>query len=194
VALRDGSTVRIRPVHPDDEPLLLEFLRSLDERSLASRFFTGAPNLEADARALAEVDGRRRFGLLALRGEECRPVAHACYAAIDDDTVEVAFEVNHELQDHGLGTILLFRLAEHAAENGFTGMVAEVMPGNRAMIEVFCDSGLKVAVRREPDSVVVEMATSPMSAAIGRRVGAATPASVGSNACVGASDEVRSGS
>ena len=168
VVLRDGSTVALRPVVPDDEQLLLDFFGSLDERSLAFRFFTGAPNLKAVAQTLAEVDQSRRFGLLALRGPERRPVGHGFYAAIDDERAEVAFAVSHELQGHGLGSILLAQLSERAAEVGFTTFVADVLPENHAMASMFRHSGLPVKVRSEPEAIAVEMPTSSAPEAIAR--------------------------
>lgn len=168
VVLRDGSTVALRPVQKDDEQLLLDFFGSLDERSLAFRFFTGAPNLKEVAQVLAAVDQGRRFGLLALRGPQRRPVGHGFYAAIDDGRAEVAFAVSPELQGHGLGTILLAQLSERAAEIGFTTLVADVLPQNHRMISMFRDSGLPVVVRAEPEAVVVEMPTSSEPEAVAR--------------------------
>jgi RimJ/RimL family protein N-acetyltransferase len=168
VVLRDGSTVTLRPVRADDAPLLLEFFRTLDERSLAFRFFTGAPGLERVTRMLADVDHERRFGLVALRGAERRPVGHGFFAAIDDELVEIAFAVGTPLQGKGLGTVLLAQLAERALEVGFERMVADVLPANHAMISMFRDSGFPVEVRSEAESVVVEMPTSPTPESIAR--------------------------
>lgn len=168
VVLRDGSTVGLRPVRPEDAPVLLDFFRSLDERSLAFRFFTGAPDLEDVAQILADVDYERRFGLLAVHGEERRPVGHGFFAAIDDETVEIAFAVSRALQGHGLGSVLFAQLAERAAEGGFGRMVADVLPENHAMVSMFRHSGFPVEVRAEPGSVIVEMPTSPDPEAIAR--------------------------
>jgi succinyl-CoA synthetase alpha subunit/RimJ/RimL family protein N-acetyltransferase len=168
VVLRDGSTVALRPVEPDDEQLLLDFFGSLDERSLAFRFFTGAPNLKEVATKLAAVDQSRSFGLLALRGPERRPVGHGFYAAIDDERAEVAFAVSPELQGHGLGTILLAQLGERAAEVGFTTLVADVLTQNHRMVSMFRHSGLPVTVSSEPGALVIEMPTSGEPEAIAR--------------------------
>jgi succinyl-CoA synthetase alpha subunit/ribosomal protein S18 acetylase RimI-like enzyme len=160
VVLRDGSTVTLRPVRPEDEGLLLEFFEGLDMSSLAFRFFTGAPALRGVARALADVDGARRFGLLALRGPAGRVVGHGFLAGIDDDRAEIAFAVATELQGCGLGSILLAQLSEEAAAGGYSTLVAEVMPANHAMISMFRDSGLPVEVRAEPEAVEVVMPAS----------------------------------
>ena len=168
VVLRDGSTVALRPVRPEDEPLLLEFYRSLDERSLAFRFFTGAPNLKASAQILAEVDYGRRFGLLAFRGPEPHPVGHGFFAGYGADKAEVAFAVSAELQGHGLGSILLAQLAERAAEAGISTFVADVLPENHRMVSMFRASGFPTEVHAEPEAIVVEMPTSLSPAAIAR--------------------------
>lgn len=168
VVLRDGSTVSLRPVRPDDAPLLLALFGALDERSLAFRFFTGAPDLEDAAQILADIDYERRFGLLALRGEARSPVGHGFFAAVDDDLVEIAFAVSPALQGQGLGSVLLAQVAERAAEAGFARMVADVLPENHAMISMFRHSGFPVEVRAEPESVLVEMPTSPDPEAIAR--------------------------
>lgn len=168
IVLRDGSTVSLRPVRPEDAPLLRDFLGSLDERSLAFRFFTGAPDLDEMARLLADVDYERRFGLLARRGTETRPVGHGFFAAIDDETAEIAFAVSPALQGNGLGSVLLAQLAERAAEDGFERLVADILPENHAMISMFRHSGFAIEVRAEPGSVVVEMPTSPAPEAIAR--------------------------
>lgn len=168
IVLRDGSTVSLRPVRPGDASLLRELFSSLDERSLAFRFFTGAPDLDDTARMLADVDYERRFGLVALRGAERRPVGHGFFAAIDEKLVEIAFAVSPALQGNGLGSVLLAQLAERAAEDGFERMVADILPENHAMISMFRHSGLPVEVRAEPDSVLVEMPTSPTPEAIAR--------------------------
>ena len=168
VVLRDGSTVTLRPLRPEDEGALLAFFESLDERSLAFRFFTGAPNLRGAAEVLSDVDQERRFGLLALRGPEERVVGHGFFAAIDAERAEVAFAVAAELQGHGLGSILLAQLAERAAEEGLTTFVADVLPQNHAMLAMFRDGGFPVVVRSEPEAIVVEMPISTAPQAIER--------------------------
>ncbi len=52
---------------------------------------------------------------------------------------EVAVEVADELHGDGLGTILLARLAQIAERRGIARFVAEVLPENRAMLDVFRD-------------------------------------------------------
>ena len=168
VVLRDGSTVSLRPVRPEDAPVLRQFFDSLGERSLAFRFFTGAPNVRESARILAEVDYRERFGLIAFRGTDPRPVGHGFFGRFDVSKAEVAFAVADDLQGHGLGSILLAQLAERAAEVGVATLVAEVLPENHAMVGMFRASGFPVEVHSEPEAVIVEMPTSLSPDAVAR--------------------------
>jgi acetyl coenzyme A synthetase (ADP forming)-like protein len=160
VALRDGSTVHVRPVRPSDQPDLLRFLEGLSTDSVGLRFFAAGVDLRAAAKWAAQVDYRDRLGLLALTGADHRIVGHAVYERTGTDRAEVAFEVADALQGQGLGTILLAHLAEAAEEQAVSVFEAEVLPQNHRMIEVFRESGFGVRMRSQPDLVVVEIPTS----------------------------------
>jgi acetyl coenzyme A synthetase (ADP forming)-like protein len=164
VVLRDGSTVRLRPVRPEDEAALREFFAALDARSRAFRFFSGAVDVERVATSLADVDYGERYGLVAVRGED-RVIGHGLYVGGPGDRAEVAFAIAAEMQGKGLGTILLAHLAEVAGEHGYATFVADVLPQNRRMIEMFRESGLPTQVRSEPGVLRVEMPTSFSAAA-----------------------------
>jgi GNAT superfamily N-acetyltransferase len=79
------------------------------------------------------------------------------YAKGPTDAVEVAFAVADAVQGHGLGTILLGQISGVAAANGYPTLVAEVLPDNHQMLDVFADSGLPLHVRAEPGVVHVRM-------------------------------------
>jgi len=160
VALRDGSTVHVRPARAGDRDALLEFLRELSPDSRMLRFFTGAANLEWAADRLSEVDHRDRVTLLATAGSAGHVVAHATYIKTAAERAEVAFAIADALQGRGLGTILLGQLAEMAEGSGIRLFEAQVLPNNRRMIDMFRESGFPVSMRSEPGAVVVEFPTS----------------------------------
>jgi len=149
VALRDGSTVRVRPIRSDDEPGLLRFLDRLSGSSRWFRFFSAGTDLESAARWAVDVDYHGRYGVLATTGRDARVVGHATYAAADGEgPAEVAFAIADELQGKGLGTVLLAHLALAAGEIGIERFVAEVLPENESMIDVFRESGFPVTTSR----------------------------------------------
>ena len=159
VVLRDGSTVHVRPVRPDDEEALHEFLDGLSMDSRWLRFFGGA-NIAMQAKAAADVDYRNRYGVVATSGGDDQIVAHAEYVTLDEQRAEVAFEIADPLQGQGLGTILLAHLATAAGQNGIRTFEAEVLPQNYRMLSVFRESGFPAEVRAMPDAINVELPTS----------------------------------
>ena len=160
VALRDGSTLHVRPVTAADEPALTEFLAALSLQSRAFRFFSAGTNPAVAARHAVRVDYRESFGLLALTSG--RVVGHAMYVRCKPDAVEVAFAVADEMQGRGLGTVLLAHIAAAAAANGFELLEAEVLPENHRMLDVFSESGFPLEIRAEPGIVHVRT-TSTLS-------------------------------
>ena len=149
VELRDGSTVRVRPVRADDVEALTTFLRALSPDARRYRFF-GSVNLESAARAMAAGGGPEDHGLVALTGAAERIIGHAQYVrAPGAAQAEVAFAVADAFQGRGLGTLLLAHLAEHAHMAGVELLDAEVMADNRRMIDVFRASGFPVLLRNE---------------------------------------------
>lgn len=157
VWLRDGSWVAVRPVCGEDEAALRSFLAGLCTQARYLRFFTGAVDVTSAA-SLAAFTGPDRYGLLA-HDEAGVLVGHALYIQLDDTRAEVAVEVADHLHDRGLGTILIERLASVAEEHGITHLIAEVLPQNNQMLDVFRD-GFDARVVLRDGSDAVEFPTS----------------------------------
>ena len=170
VALRDGSTVRVRPVREGDWDAMLAFFQRLTPESQYFRFFSGASNFEPAADWATKVDYANRFGLVATTGPDERIVAHAAWQRSDEDPTraEVAFVNADDFQGRGLGTILLAHLAETAEDLEVLVFEAEVLPENHRMIEVFRQSGFQVSLQLEPGVIKVEFPTSFSAAALER--------------------------
>jgi len=95
-------------------------------------------------------------------------VAHGASYRIGTSRAEVAFLVTDSWQGRGLGALLFSRLTEVAQQRGVATLVADVLPGNRAMIAVFERSGYPVEVRWSAHSVEVEIDVTPHVAALAR--------------------------
>jgi len=159
VALRDGSTVRIRPVAPADRPGIEAFLAGLSERSVAFRFF-GHPSLDWMLDWSLDVDYSNRYALIATTGERQGVVAHGAYVRTGPGRAEVAFTVAEEWQGSGIATIMLAHLALAAEARGIDTFAAVVLPANHQMIGVFRDSGFPLALRSGEGLIEVELPTS----------------------------------
>jgi len=167
VVLRDGSTVCVRPVRPDDAAAVRSFLAGLSDESRYLRFF-GYPNLEQAVRWAVECDGEQRFGLVAVAGVAGHVVAHGGWQRERDhpERAEVAMAIADAWQGRGLGTILLGQLAEAAEQDGVTQFAAEMLPHNHRMVQVFRDSGFQVTLRSLPGVLLAELPTSLTAAAL----------------------------
>ena len=119
MALRDGSTVHVRPVRSGDREPLQTFFEGLSESSRAFRFFSGGADMSSATGIAVDVDYADHYGLVATRDEPTHVVGHGmAYTRSGRERAEVAFAIADELQGHGLGTILLAHLAELADEAG----------------------------------------------------------------------------
>jgi acetyl coenzyme A synthetase (ADP forming)-like protein len=167
IVLRDGATVRVRPVRADDAEAMRAFLESVSPDSIWFRFF-GAPDLNWATEWSVKVDYADRFGLVVETGNPSLIIAHAAYVRMDYERAEVAFLVADAWQGRGISTILLAHLAEVAEQHGFATLFAHVLPNNHRMIDVFRESGFPVKLRSTPDALEVELPTSLSEAAVER--------------------------
>jgi RimJ/RimL family protein N-acetyltransferase len=141
VELRDGTKVRLRPIAPEDEPLLHEAVAAMSERTVYFRFFSPIKRMsDALAHRLAVVDYHDRFALVATSHrphgrEQDRIVGVARYdRARDTNVAEVAVAVIDEFQRRGLGGVLLGELARVARAEGIKTFQLIVLPENQQML------------------------------------------------------------
>jgi len=162
--LRDGSTILIRDAEPADERALLGFLEGLDDETRRLRFATLRPNLEARAHRWAVPERADDVSLvaetdLAPDGSGGTIIGNGSYDRTGPDSAEVAFVVKEEHQGRGVATLLLEELARRANEAGITTFVAEVLPENTGMLDVFRASGFPLRLHAEPGELMVEFPT-----------------------------------
>lgn len=153
VVLKDGSTVRIRPVAPGDADGLQDLVRSMSTESSYFRFFRVKKELtEEELHDFTILDYRTRMALVAIY--EGRIVGVGRYNTAEDDPnlAEVAFTVADGLQGKGIGSMLLFRLTAFARAHGITGFRAFLLADNHAMMRVFRNAGFSLS--REIDEGV----------------------------------------
>jgi acetyltransferase len=142
----DGTPVTIRPIRPEDEPLIIRFHQSLSERSVYMRYFHA---LRLDRRTAHErltricfIDYDREMALVVERknpesGEpEILGVGRLSRDHSAPEEAEISILVSDRFQGQGLGTMLVGKLLEVGRTEGLRRITADVLPANRAMRHV----------------------------------------------------------
>ncbi len=156
---------------PEDCDALRAFFERLSPESRRRRFFSvAAPSAELVKTLCDASNPRSALTLLVTRAHNSasRIVATGSYLAKDESTAEVAFAVDDGLHGKGLGTLLLERLALLAVRHGFTRFWAVTHTDNRAMRDVFQESGFPVEERQEGGEIEVDLAVVPNETSVAR--------------------------
>jgi RimJ/RimL family protein N-acetyltransferase len=133
-ALKDGTTIEIRPIRADDSERLRTSHARLSPESRYRRFLGAKPQLSAsDARYLVDIDGCHHFALVATLDDEIIAVTRFVREPDDPATAEFAIVVGDDHQRQGLAAELLRRLAEAAAERGVRRFRATILTDNVAI-------------------------------------------------------------
>ncbi len=151
VILRNGQSLRIRPIRPDDKKRLEEFFYRLSPRTRYLRFQYAKEHItEQELKYFTEVTPPKRYAYVASigEGEQERIVAVGRWDLLPDGkSAEIAFTVEDNIQLRGIGTVLLEELARAAALYNISVFEAQVLEDNTRMIEVFDESGFKIKKR-----------------------------------------------
>jgi len=157
--LRDGGSIHVRAIRPDDRERLVEHFHRLSERSVRFRFMGMKRGLsEGDLDYFTRPDFVHHIALVATlrEGGAERIIGVGRYVADDEDpAAEVAFAVADEHQGRGIGTVLLEHLLRIARERGITEFRADVLGDNNQMLDVFRHSHLQVG--RATDAGVIHL-------------------------------------
>lgn len=156
--LRDGGSIHVRAIRPDDKQRLVDHFGRLSARSVYYRFFSAKKMLSDDElRMFTDLDFKSRVALVATLGEadDERIIGVGRYARLDVPPgepvrAEVAFAVADEHHGRGIASLLLEQLAEIARPDGIEEFEADVLGENNRMLSVFARSGYRV--RRTLDS------------------------------------------
>ncbi|MBN1804273.1 MAG: GNAT family N-acetyltransferase [Sedimentisphaerales bacterium] len=146
--LRDGTEIFFRPVKPTDEPALTEMLYSLSEESIRTRYMTHTVVFpHRDIQRLTNIDYRQDVAIVGvipdISGEDIVAIAQY-FLEPKTQAAEVAFLVQDEWQQKGMGTFLLDYITQIAKQRGVKKFYAKVLPTNEPMLAIFHNSGYKV--------------------------------------------------
>lgn len=134
--LPDGTAVAVRPIGPEDEPLLHDLADHMSSEDLRMRFFAPVRGItHALASRLTHLDFGREMALVALRGGLTLGIAR--YSADPDrGRAEYAIAVRSDWHGRGVGHLLMERLIGVARRFGIRELFGEVLHENRPMLDM----------------------------------------------------------
>ena len=165
--LSDGTTILLRPIKPEDEPLWLQLLSSCSKESIYSRF---RYNFHYDSHEIATqfcfIDYAREIAIVAEiieDGVKKLIGVGRLIADLDHETVEYAVLISDAWQKRELGTILTEYCVEIARQWHLKRVAAETTKDNQAMIAVFKKLGFKVVFNPDTGvSVALDLTATPV--------------------------------
>ena len=166
---RSGEALTLRPIRPEDEPLMVKFHGTLSERSVYMRYLHPLQLTQRVAHErlsrICFIDYAREMALVAER-----TVAHSDGGAPDDREIlgvgrlsrtgpsnaeaEFAILVADNFQGQGLGSELLRRLVAIGREEGIGRIIGYISTENDAMQNIARKLGFTVRHAKEDDLMV----------------------------------------
>jgi acetyltransferase len=164
--LEDGTEISIRPIRPEDEPLLVNFHHTLSERSVYLRYFHW---MKLEQRTEHErlirmcfIDYDRQMAFVA---ESHDPITSArqivavgrLVKSHTAEEAELAVIVSDRFQRRGIGTEVVRQLVNFARDEKLDRITATVLFENRPMQKVFQKLGFQLNQSRESESLEAEL-------------------------------------
>lgn len=159
VRTRSGAVLAVRPVTPQDEPLLEEFFDRVSDEDRRFRFLTARRHIGHQILApMVEVDHFRTESWIAF-DETSGTVVAAAMLACDNplDTGEIAVSVCGNWRGKGVGWALLDLIARAARHRGLRRVISIEDRENHAAIDLEREKGFTPhAVEGDPTLVMLE--------------------------------------
>jgi acetyltransferase len=163
-----GEELTIRPIRPEDEPLMVRFHETLSDETVYARYFrylllTQRTSHERLTR-ICFIDYAREMALVAehvdpASGDREIVAVGRLSRARGLPEAEFAILIADRWQRHGLGTELLGRLVRIGREEGLERIYAEMLAGNAGMRRTSERAGFRIVpVEEDPSVVRAEMA------------------------------------
>lgn len=143
--LRDGRTVLLRPIKPEDEPMWLEMFQNFSEESIRYRFFQIIKDTPHEVRVrYCNIDYDREIGLVAeMTDEGRRKILGVVRLNVEPDgkTGEIAFIIADPWQGLGLGSKMLDFMIEVCKDKKLETVYGIMLPDNYRAINLFRKMG-----------------------------------------------------
>jgi RimJ/RimL family protein N-acetyltransferase len=151
LVLGDGWRVFVRPIKPDDEPLIHDLLVHVTKEDLRLRFFASIKEFSHPFIAkLTQLDYARAMAFIAF-DEASNEVLGVVRLYTDSihEAGEYAVLVRSCLKGRGLGWALMRLIIEYARSEGLKRITGQILQGNTVMLKMCREMGFKIKTDAE---------------------------------------------
>jgi acetyltransferase len=153
-----GEKLLIRPIRPEDEPMLGQLLESLTADDSRMRFFVAMRRqTHSQLARFTQIDYDREMSFVVIREDkkgkpqalgEARLIADA-----DNRVADLAMVVSSSFKGKGLGGLLLQQLIDYAKGRGIATLRFETLPENKPMQKLGLKAGFSVIKGGDPGTL-----------------------------------------
>jgi acetyltransferase len=169
--MNNGETVVIRPIRPEDEPLLIRLHNALSERSVYLRYFQPLKLSQRTAHErltrICFIDYDRETALVVERKSESGTPEIIAVGRLGklrgSNDAELAALVDDRYQHLGIGTELYRRLMDIARVEKLECVVSMILAENRDMLAICQKLGFQLKSDFEDGTVRAELRLSNLS-------------------------------
>ncbi|MBS7614314.1 GNAT family N-acetyltransferase [Candidatus Bathyarchaeota archaeon] len=148
LSLRTGEEIVLRPIRPEDEPLLFELFETFSPQTVQLRFFQLVKDVSHHTLArYCNIDYDREMTLVAEKSERGRLLLIGMAKLVvepDGESGEIAIVVGDPWQNRGLGSMLVDNLIKISKDMGLKRIFGEILAGNEKMIHICYTKGFQI--------------------------------------------------
>jgi len=147
ITLKNGAPAVIRPIRPEDEPMISELFKSFSEQTIVLRFFQRFPHLSHEHLVrYCQIDYDRELALVCVIEEEGHEKIIGDVRMIklaDMESADMAIMVSDKWQGMGVGIALSQHCLKVAREAGIKRILMDILKINSYMLSLSTRLGFK---------------------------------------------------
>ncbi len=158
VELKNNSQTLLRPILPEDEHQLAQFIHRVSREDLYKRFFTDVGEFKHEALAnLTQIDYDREMAFIATqKDEQQQEIIIGVVRVVADPqnySAEFSILVRSDLKGIGLGRKLMEKIIAYSKLKGTRQITGMTMPTNKGMITLAKKLGFSADIHFGDNSV-----------------------------------------
>lgn len=161
VTLRDGSTILVRPIRPEDEPAHQDFVSRVSAEDYRLRFFSPLRQLpHTEMARFTQIDYEREMAFIATRpAGDHHETLGVVRAITDPDNLRAEFAVlvRTDMKGLGLGEALMRKIIAYCRQRGTREIIGDILRENQAMRTLATELGFQPTGAAASDVVEVRL-------------------------------------